>query len=581
MKPAKKNSANIPSTLAVFLVSAAGMLLTHLSLLRLPYFWDEAGYYIPAARDLYQTGALIPHSTITNAHPPLVMAYLALDWKIFGYSPLVTRSAMLLIAAFALSGVFELARRVATLGVAIASTISVAAYPVFFAQASLAHLDLAAGALTIWGLLFYIERRFALAALWFALAALAKETAIIAPLALLVWELVAPSSFRLGRQRMEEEPVLSTAEREPVPGLAHNRMEAGRDPSREERALGMTREETSTRGTFWLSLPLLPLTAWFAFHFARTGHIFGNPEFFRYNVAATMQPLRILFAALRRAWQLVGYMNLFVLTIATALAMFFPAQQDATRDGRERRRIAIPVQLVFAVVIAAYWLVMSIVGGAALARYLLPAIPLVIILCVSTLRRRVRGWPMVIVLVAATFVLGLFVNPPYVFAPEDNLAYRDYVELHQQAADFLQARHPTAGVLTAWPASDELSKPWLGYVRSSFKILQLENFTREELQAAMQNQSFDFALVFSTKYQPPRPLWMPAFWRRAQTRFFGYHTDVQPFEAAQILGGRVIYEQRRAGQWVAVIEMPEVREARATTETQRRGEVKLAIRNQR
>src|SRR5207302_4453230 len=256
------------------------------------------------------SGALIPNSTMTNAHPPLLMSYLALAWKIFGYSPLATRSAILLIAAFALAGIFELARRVATPGVALASTICAAAYPVFFAQASLAHLDLAAAALTIWGLLFYIERRLAHAAIWFALAALAKETAIIAPLALFVWELVAPASLQI------------------------DGVEAGRDRSREKRALGMTKKGTAAnRKVLWLLLPLFPLAAWFAFHFARTGHVFGNPEFFRYNVASTMQPLRMLFAALRRAWQLVGYMNLFVLTVAAALAWFFPAQQDATQDN--------------------------------------------------------------------------------------------------------------------------------------------------------------------------------------------------------------------------------------------------------
>ena len=45
--------------------------LFHLRLLRLPYFWDEGGYYIPAAWDFFRTGTLIPQSTVTNAHPPL------------------------------------------------------------------------------------------------------------------------------------------------------------------------------------------------------------------------------------------------------------------------------------------------------------------------------------------------------------------------------------------------------------------------------------------------------------------------------------------------------------------------------
>ena len=38
----------------------AALLLLHLPLLRLPYFWDEAGYYIPAALDFYRSWLLIP-----------------------------------------------------------------------------------------------------------------------------------------------------------------------------------------------------------------------------------------------------------------------------------------------------------------------------------------------------------------------------------------------------------------------------------------------------------------------------------------------------------------------------------------
>ena len=114
---------------------------------------------MPAARDLLLHGALIPHSTPSNAHPPLVMAYLALAWKLLGYSPVVTRTAMLAVAAFSLLGVFRLAQRVANTEVAVASTVCTALYPVFFAQSSLAHLDLAAAGLTFWALLAYVENR--------------------------------------------------------------------------------------------------------------------------------------------------------------------------------------------------------------------------------------------------------------------------------------------------------------------------------------------------------------------------------------------------------------------------------------
>src|SRR5262245_3056719 len=86
-------------------------------LLRVTYCWDEAGYYIPAARDLMQ-GSLIPHSTPSNAHPPLILAWLALSWKMLGFHPLATRIAMLLLAAFSLAGFFRLALAVSNIHVA-------------------------------------------------------------------------------------------------------------------------------------------------------------------------------------------------------------------------------------------------------------------------------------------------------------------------------------------------------------------------------------------------------------------------------------------------------------------------------
>src|SRR5438034_1197636 len=130
--------------LLLFALFFVVIMLLHAPLLRLPYFWDEAGYYVPAARDLYLSGTLIPHSTPSNAHPPLVLAWLALAWRIAGYSPLVTRTAMLVVAAFSLLGLFRLARFAANPAEAWATTGLTALYPVFFTQSSFAHLDLTA-----------------------------------------------------------------------------------------------------------------------------------------------------------------------------------------------------------------------------------------------------------------------------------------------------------------------------------------------------------------------------------------------------------------------------------------------------
>src|SRR6201998_2153651 len=98
-----------PHPALVFAVIFVVIFLLHAPLLQLPYFWDEAGYYVPAARDILLGGSLIPHSTVSNAHPPLVLAWVALWWKCVGYAPLVTRSAMLVVAAFSLLGLFRVA----------------------------------------------------------------------------------------------------------------------------------------------------------------------------------------------------------------------------------------------------------------------------------------------------------------------------------------------------------------------------------------------------------------------------------------------------------------------------------------
>src|SRR5260370_25103631 len=97
---------------------------------------------------------------------------------------------MLLLAAFSLLGLFRLAERAANTQVAIAATVCTALYPVFFAQSSLAQVDLAAAGLIFWGLRAYFDDRRLAAAIWFTLAALAKETAILTPLALVAWEIL-------------------------------------------------------------------------------------------------------------------------------------------------------------------------------------------------------------------------------------------------------------------------------------------------------------------------------------------------------------------------------------------------------
>jgi hypothetical protein len=526
LPPERSAKALWPLQLLLFALFFAALMLLHAPLLRLPYFWDEAGYYVPAARDLLLTGTLIPHSSISNAHPPLVMAWLALAWRVFGYSTLVTRTAMLAVSAFALLGVFRLSRIAVNLPAAWATTVLVALYPVYFTQSSMATLDLAAAGFTFWGLGAYVAGRTPehqksrpwKVAVWFSLAALAKETAILAPLALFACEALG---YFMQPRWLKVLP----------PGRQRSRL-------------------------LYLLFPVVPLACWYAYHYSKTGFLLGNPEFFRYNVAATLNPLRVPLAFGLRLWQLFGYFGLYLLTLAGLLAMLRPPLKE---NGVTRPRIPFWMQAAFLFVVIAYLIFMSAVGGAVLARYMLPVVPLVILMMVSTLWRRARYWAVIVGAVAIAFIAGLFSNPPYGFSLEDNLAYRDYVVMHAEASRFLALRYPGARVLTAWPASDEITRPWLGYVSQPFRVVRIEDFSISQIDVAVGARGqFDLAMVFSTKYQPAHPLlenW--EFWQRMKEKFFGYHRDLLPEDIAQRLGGAVAYREERNGQWIAVIALAE------------------------
>jgi len=502
----------------VFAFLFAATLAVHFPLLRLPYYWDEAGYYIPAAYDFFRTGSLIPYSTLSNAHPPLPSVYLALWWRILGFAPFVTRTGVCFVAATALLAVWRLA--LITTGkqvVAIATVLLTALYPVFFAQSTLAHADIFAAAATLWAITFLLEERLLLAALCFSLAALSKETAIVTPLVLALWQVF-------------------------------------------QALLARRKEKIKTAAM--LLLPVLPLILWYAYHKHRTGFVFGNPEYLRYNATATLTPLRVLLAFLHRILHVTAHMNLFVPVLLMLACMLLPPIKDA--NGTSRQRISLEHQGVFYTVILANLILFSILGGALLTRYLLPLYPLVLLLCVNTFRRRWNHWPWLVALSTFAFLAGLFVNPPYRFAPEDNLAYADVIRLHQAAIGQIRTRYPAATVLTAWPATDELQKPELGYVQQPIPVAAIDNFSLPEIQKAAQlAEPYSVALAFSTKYDPPHLLLSLGQRNQAlDTRFFDFHRDLPPTAIARLLGGKITWRAERKGQWAAILhfDRPQVAE---------------------
>ncbi len=499
----------------IFPVVFAALYASHFTLLRIPYYWDEAGYYIPAAWDFFRTGSLIPITTLSNAHPPLPSVYLALWWKLSGFEPEVTREAVLIVAALGLLAVWRLTMRlVGVASVAFWTTVLTGLYPIWFAQSSLAQADIFAASCSLWGLVYALPtrgRNGIAAALWFSAAALCKETSIAIPLTLAAIALA--ESFR------QHPPARARLWREAV----------------------------------WLCVCVVPLAAWYGYHYAKTGFVFGNAQYLRYNAESTLSPLRFLAAFGHRILHLTVHMNLFVPVFIALAALLLDPRPDA--EGQERPAIPSPALRRIFVLLLVEALLFSVLGGALLTRYLLPMYPLVLLLAVSTLYRRVPYWQTVGLLSAGAFIAGLFINPPYGFAPEDNLAYAEVVRLQLAGIEQLEHRYSGATVLTAWPMTDELTRPELGYVKEPWDVCPIDDFSAAQIESAAQEpEKYSAALVFSTKYDPSSPLFTLGSRSRAlDERYFGLHHDLPPETIAFQLGGTLVWKSKDQGMWIALI----------------------------
>jgi len=272
-----------------------------------------------------------------------------------------------------------------------------------------------------------------------------------------------------------------------------------------------------------------------------------------------------------RLWHAVGYMNLFVLTAAALLLLWNARQPGAAAPATPA--IAPNVQLLLGLVVLAQVAEFSVVGGALLARYMIAAVPLVVLLAVNVLRRYAPLWKWWVAGCAAAFLVALLFNPPWFISPEDNLTWTNFVRMHQKAAHYVEQHYREDRILTAWPASDELNRPFLGYVERPLSVVRLENFTAEEiLRAQQQPEDFDVVVAFSSKYEPPRGFFqhIPG-WTRVQTRYFDYHQDLPAAAIARMLHGHIVLQDSTPGEWIAVIEIDKARNAKVEPGQKLRG----------
>ena len=483
-------------TYAFFLLLFATLLfLSHLPLLGLNYFWDELEQTIPSALDIFHSGALIPYSVPPIIHPPGVLVYLAGFWKLAGYHPATTRSAMLLLSSVGILAAFllsiELSKGSSRGAPAFLAVGFLICSPWFFAQSMMANLDGPAMVFTALALLFFLQDRMAASAAACVLLVLMKETGIVVPVMFCVW---------LARERR-------------------------------------------WRDAIWFAAPAAALGIWLICLFRATGYWTGTPGFEQYNLYFPLHPVRLLVAFGRRFYSLFFASFQWIGTIAII---------SAWRAGIFRQRawkVAWSVALAHVVVV-------TLLGGAVLTRYLLPVLPVVFAAAAIGLAQLPKGLQLA---AGAALLMGLmlsnFINPPYPFPYEDNLAFADFVRLQTGGAAFLNRWFADAKITTAWPLTRELSRPELGYVNRKIEVQTLRNFTPQTL-TPVDWKNVEVFVGFSRTWDPPFSYSHFAPVRLFWQRFYGF----TPNSTREALRARVPFpllahfESR--GQWLDVYVNP-------------------------
>jgi 4-amino-4-deoxy-L-arabinose transferase-like glycosyltransferase len=501
-QPLPRPPVRLQSYALSFALIASFLILLHGPLLDIPFYWDEIGQFVPAALDLFRTGAWIPVSTVPNVHPPGVMAYLALVWSIFGYSIPATRLAMLLLAASGALVTFLLAIELARGAMGTPAFTAVALLclsPLFFAQSMLAQLDMPAMCLSILALLLFLQDRIRASAIACTVLVLVKETGAVVPALFGCWILF-------------------------------------------ENRRGGTKERAQA---LWFLLPFPGLLIWLMALHHTTGHWFGSAAFTAYNVREPLHPTRFLFALARRLYYLFIGTGHFIGTLALLWAL--------RRMPLLKER---PWRIAWSFVLVQL-LVVSALGGAVLERYILPALPVVYIAFAISLRALLpRARHLTLLALVVCLIAANFLNPFYPFPFENNLAFVSFVGLEQSAANTVEQHagaFPGGGlVATAFPVADALRKPDFGFVQIPQKVIEISDFSRPEIEK-LKARMPDMVVFYRRTWDPLHLLDHPAV-SRLFTRYYGYEPEMPPDQIAAALSMRVVRRWTRRGLSMSLLE---------------------------
>jgi len=389
----------------------------------LPYHWDSAGFVINSARTLLNNNfnpLIVPDSDF--AHPPLLIGLLALMWKLFGQSQLVSHLLMFPFLPIYLISIYYLAKKLFNLPIAIVTTIICATTPVVIAEYGLIYIDLPMAALTMLGLSLWVNKKYILSIIFLSLAALIKLPALGIVGGLVVWQLWKKQYKQI----------------------------------------------------YYLLTPFISFGLWLIYHYqienwwiARPNRLTNSPHTLSAFLKAIIFVSNNLF--LEQGRLLVTVIFLLSITIIIIKKL-----------SKKLKAIYLPVILLL------ISLFPFVTTGEYGARYGIFLYPLYYGVCIYTLFLVFQFYKIenkfIIISLIIPFLFFQFWHPKlsvsrnYLFKPSEDLSYQDMIKIGQQMSQFSQTKFPLAHFYGGFPESYQLTQPYQGYVNKELNFSQCPQF---------------------------------------------------------------------------------------------------------
>jgi 4-amino-4-deoxy-L-arabinose transferase-like glycosyltransferase len=295
------------------------------------------------------------------------------------------------------------------------------------------------------------------------------------------------------------------------------------------------REQRRREALYFLA-PVAALAGWLVVLHRVTGYWLGNPGFGQYNVNDALHPLAILYSVLERFLFLFVTDGRFLCAIALVAGWRLLRSKDWA---------------IAFLVAGAQLLLVTVLGGAVLDRYLLPILPILYIAAAAAAFAYPPKWRWVAHGALIAMLLGgLFWNPPYPFQYEDNLAVVDFVELQRTAAQYLETAAQGKRIASMWPFTGAIEVPDFGYVRRPLRPVSVGSLDLATL-AALDRSSFDYLVVYSRQY-PMEGTWLDAApIQPLLQRLPGYHPQATHGELTA-RGFVPVAHWQQHGQWIEI-----------------------------